>query len=254
MAYEPQVPYAIRQFDVEIWIPLKVFGWDVSFTNISSAMLTTVVVLAALFWRATRKMQIVPGTLQSGVEALYGFVERTVMDNAGPSAKPHIPFVFTLFVFILFGTLIGISPMKETFTTHLIITAALALIVFAHVIEVGVRQHGRVFFRQFLPVGTPLWLAPMIVVIELVSYMARPITLGIRLFANMFAGHMLIKLFGDFAAMMIDRLGPFGIVAAIAPVAIMMVLFAFEVTVVLIQSYIFILLTSVYIRSSIEVH
>jgi F-type H+-transporting ATPase subunit a len=254
MAYEPKAPYAIRQFEVETWIPLKSFGWDVSFTNISSAMMTTVVLASVLLWLATRKQQMIPGRLQLCAEWLYGFVAKTVVDTAGPHSKPHIPFVFTLFVFILFGTLIGLSPMKETFTTHLIITAAMAFFVFAHVIEAGLRQRGRLFFVQFLPAETPMLLAPMIVLVELVSYLARPITLGVRLFANMFAGHMLIKLFGDFAAMMVDRLGAIGIVAAFAPVALMVVLFAFEVMVVLIQSYIFILLTSVYIRSSIEAH
>ncbi len=254
MAYEPKAPYAIRQFEVEIWIPLKVFGLDISFTNVSSAMLTTVIVVSAYFWLAMRRPAIVPNRLQASVEIIYNFVAKTVIDTAGPQAKDHIPFVFSLFVFILFGTLIGLSPMKETFTTHLIITAALALFVFVYIIEAGLRQNGTWFFRQFLPEGTPFWLAPLIVLVELVSYLAKPITLGVRLFANMFAGHMLIKLFGDFAAMMVDRLGPVGIVAAMAPVAMMVVFFAFEVMVVLIQSYIFILLTSVYLRSAIQAH
>jgi F-type H+-transporting ATPase subunit a len=254
MAYELKAPYAIRQFEVETWIPLRVFGWDLSFTNVSSAMVTTVAALAILLWFATRNQRIVPGRLQASAEWIYGFVAKTVIDTAGPHARAHIPFVFTLFVFIVFGTLIGLSPMKETFTTHLIITAALALLVFGHVIETGLRQRGTRFFRQFLPAATPVWLAPMIILVELISYFARPITLGVRLFANMFAGHMLIKLFGDFAAMMVDRLGAIGVITALAPVALMIVLLAFEVLVVVIQSYIFILLTCVYIRSSIEVH
>jgi len=133
-----------------------------------------------------------------------------------------------------------LSPVD---TTHLIITFALALLVFVYIISVGLRRNGTLFFRQFLPEGTPLWLAPLIVLVEAVSYLAKPITLGVRLFANMFAGHMLIKLFGDFAAMMVDRLGPIGIVAAMAPVAMMVIFFAFEVMVVLIQSYVFIPLT-----------
>ncbi len=254
MAYEPIAPYAIRQFDVEIWVPLKIFGWDISFTNIGAAMLATSVLSAAFFLLSTRKLEILPSRLQAFSELIYEFVAKTVISNGGPGAKPHIPFVFTLFVFILLGTLIGLSPMKETFTTHLIITLTLAIFVFVYVVEAGLRHTGALFFRQFLPAGTPAWLAPMIVFVELVSYLARPITLGVRLFANMLGGHILIKMFGDFAAMMVVYLGPLGIVTAIAPVAMMILLFAFEIMVVFIQSYIFIVLTSVYIRSSIEAH
>jgi len=254
MAYDMKAPYAIRQFEIEIWIPLKVFGIDISFSNISSAMLTTVIVLSAYVWLAMRRPAIIPNRLQASLEIVYDFVAKVVIDTAGPEAKGHIPFVFSLFVFILFGTLIGLTPMKETFATHLVITFALALLVFVYIISVGLRRNGTLFFRQFLPSGTPLWLAPLIVLVEAVSYLAKPITLGVRLFANMFAGHMLIKLFGDFAALMVDRLGPIGIVAAMAPVAMMVIFFAFEVIVVLIQSYVFILLTSVYLRSAIHAH
>ena len=254
MAYEPKAPYAIRQFEIETWIPLKVFGYDFSFTNVSSAMLTTVIVASAFFLMATRRNALIPSRVQAGAEIVYDFVDRTVTDTAGPSAKGHVPFLFTLFVFVLLGTLIGISPMKETFTTHLVVTGALALMVFARVVDAGIRTRGLLFFRQFLPTGTPLWLAPMIVLVELVSYLARPITLAVRLFANMFAGHMLLKLFGDFAAMLVDRFGSAGIVAALAPVAMMVVLYAFEIIVILIQSYIFIVLASVYIRAASEVH
>jgi F-type H+-transporting ATPase subunit a len=168
MAFEAQAPYAIRQFEVETWFTLKIFGLDVSFTNVSSAMLTTVVILAAVLWLALRRATIVPNRLQAGVEIVYDFVARTVTDTAGPQAKDHVPFVFSIFIFILFGTLLGLTPMKETFTTHLIITGALALIVFVYIIEAGLRRNGMLFFRQFLPEGTPWWLAPLIVLIELV--------------------------------------------------------------------------------------
>ncbi len=254
MAIEPSAPYAIRQFEVETWVPIKLLDIDISFTNVASAMLTTTVLVGAFFWVATSRSKIIPRRLQAGVEIIYDFVAKTVISTTGPEGKEHIPFVFSLFVFILFGTLIGLTPMKATFTTHLIITGALALIVFVHVIEVGLRRNGMHYFRQFMPRGTPLWLAPLIVPIELISYLAKPITLSVRLFANMFAGHMLIKLFADLAAMVVDHLGPIGILVAMAPLAMMVIFFAFEVMVVLIQSYIFILLTSVYLRSSIHAH
>lgn len=254
MKSDPSALYAIRQFEIEVWLPLRVFGVDVSFTNVSSAMMVTAILVACVMILASRRGQIIPGRVQAGVELLYEFVEKTVTKTAGDAAKEHVPFVFTLFVFIFFGTLIGLSPMKETFVTHLVVTGSLALFVFAYVVREGVRHSGSAFFRQFLPAGTPAWLAPLIVLVEVISYLARPITLATRLFANMFAGHMLIKLFGDFAVMMIDRLGFIGVVAAIGPVLLMVIFFAFETLVVLIQSYIFILLTSVYLRSPTETH
>lgn len=254
MAYEPQAPYAIRQFELEPWIPLKIFGADVSFTNSASAMVVTTLAVAGFMILATRRTQVVPGRLQAAAEWVYDFVATTVVSAAGEAGRPHIPFVFTLFTFIFFGTLIGMTPVKFTFTSHVIVTLALAFVAFAYVISVALRQHGLRFFRTFLPAGTPLWLTPLIVVIEVISYLARPITLGVRLFANVLAGHMIIKLFGDFAAMMMDALGVGGLALVVFPVALMVVFFAFEVVVVLIQSYIFILLTSVYLRSSLEGH
>ncbi len=254
MASDPSALYAIRQFEIEVWVPLKLFGFDVSFTNVSSAMLVTTFVIGGSLIMITRRPQMIPGRVQAGAEMLYTFVEKTVTETAGPDARTHVPFIFTLFLFILFGTLIGLSPMKETFATHLVVTGAMALLVFVYVIDTGLRLHGLGFFRQFLPAGTPGAIAPIIVLVELVSYMARPVTLGVRLFANMFAGHMLIKLFGDFAVMMTERMGAIGYIAALLPIAMMIIFFAFEVIVVLIQSYIFILLTSVYLRSAIESH
>jgi F-type H+-transporting ATPase subunit a len=146
------------------------------------------------------------------------------------------------------------TPVKFTFTSHVVVTLGLAFVAFAYVISVALRQHGWGFFGTFLPHGTPLWLAPLIVVIEVISYLARPITLGVRLFANVLAGHMIIKLFGDFSAMMMETLGAGALALVVFPVVLMVVFFAFEVIVVLIQSYIFILLTSVYLRSSLEGH
>lgn len=254
MAYEPQAPYAIRQFEIEPWIPLKLFGVDVSFTNSSSAMAVTTLAVIGFMIAAMRRPQLVPGRLQAAVELVYEFVAKTVVSAAGEAARPHIPFVFTLFTFIFFGTLIGMTPVKFTFTSHVIVTLALALVAFAYVVSVAVRQHGAGFFRTFLPEGTPLWLAPLIVVIEAISYLARPLTLGVRLFANVLAGHMIIKLFGDFAVMMMDAFGAGGLSLVVFPLLLMVVFFAFEVVVVFIQSYIFILLTSVYLRSSIDGH
>lgn len=254
MAYEPTAPYAIRQFTIEVWIPLEVFGVDVSFTNTSSAMLVTMVAVSAWLYFATRHPNIVPGRLQASVEWLYEFVADTVTTTAGEVARKHIPVVFALFSFIFFGTLIGMTPMKFTFTTHIIVTFSLALIAFIYVILTAVRARGSGFFRNFLPEGTPSWLAPLIVTIELISFLARPITLGVRLFANVLAGHMIIKLFGDFSVMILDNFGFSGLPMVIFPLIMMVVFYGFEIIVVFIQSYIFMLLTCVYIRSTTEAH
>ena len=146
---------------------------------------------------ATRERALIPGRLQVRAEFIYTFVEDTIVRFGGPEARRTLPFFLTIFVFILFGSLIGLTPIKFTFTSHLIVTFALALSAFVYVTILAFRTQGTGFFRFFLPTGTPLPLAPLMVVIELVSYLFRPVTLGIRLFANILSGHLMLKLFGD---------------------------------------------------------
>jgi len=254
MDNEPTAPYAIRQFEVETWIPLELFGLDISFTNYSSSMLVTMLVTSSWLYLATRHPSIIPGRLQASAEWLYEFVADTVTGAAGEAARKHVPIIFALFAFVFFGTLIGMTPMKVTFATHIIVTFGLALIAFGYVIWIAVSARGLEFFRNFLPDGTPLWIAPLIVFIEFISFLARPITLGVRLFANVLAGHMMIKLFGDFSVMIVDRFGASGLPLVVLPLVMMIVFYAFETIVVFIQSYIFILLTCVYIRTTTENH
>lgn len=254
MAYDPEAPYAIRQFEPDILIPLRAFGLDLSLTTSAQAMITTTLLVAATLFYSVRHGRIVPGRLQAAAELVYGFVSRTVLKTAGPEARPAIPFVFTLFVFILFGSLIGLTPIKFTFTSHLIVTMALALAVFAYVNVLAVEKQGLGVFRLFLPAGTPLYLAPVLVVIEVISYLFRPITLGVRIFANILAGHIMIKLFADFCVMLTEALGGLGIGLSIASVAMMAVLYGFEAVVFLVQSYIFILITSIYLRDALHAH
>ena len=253
-SYEPEAPYAIRQFELDVWIPIEVFGVDISFTTSAQAMVTTTLLVSAYLLLGLRERTMVPGRLQASVEAVYSFVARTVVKTAGPDATAAIPFVFTLFVFILFGSLFGLTPVKFTFTSHLVVTLALALTVFAYVNILAVSRHGVGFFRMFLPPGTPLYLAPMLVLIELLSYLFRPITLGVRIFANILAGHIMIKLFADFSVMLTEALGGLGMAMAILPVLLMSVLYCFEVLIFLVQSYIFILITSLYIRDALHAH
>ncbi len=251
---EESLPYALRQFETDVLIPLNLFGVDVSFTTASSAKLTTVVVIVALFLFAMRKHAIIPGRLQAGAEAIYEFVVNTVTKVAGPEAKRSIPFIFTLFVFIWVGTLIGLTPIKATFTSHLAVTLTLSLAAFAYVNVIAFRKHGLGFFRVFLPIGVPMFVAPIFVLVETISYLFRPITLGFRIFANIVAGHILIKLFADFCTMFVEAFGSVGVLLSIAPVLMMMILYVFEIMIVSIQSYIFMLITAMYLRDALRPH
>ena len=253
-SYEPEAPYAIRQFEFDVLVPMQLFGVDISFTTSAQAMVTTTVLVGIFMIYGLRERSLVPGRLQASVETVYSFVAGTVVKMAGPEAKPAIPFVFTLFVFILFGSLFGLTPVKFTFTSHLIVTMALSLTVFAYVNFLAFRTHGVGFFKFFMPAGAPVYFAPLIVLIEVISYLFRPITLGVRIFANILAGHIMIKLFGDFSSMMTEALGVTGVLLSVFPVMMMAVLYGFEVMIFLVQSYIFILITSLYIRDALHAH
>jgi F-type H+-transporting ATPase subunit a len=250
----PPVPYAIRQFEIERIVGLELFGVDISFTNSAAAMLATTAAIALFFLIAMRRPRMVPGRLQAAAEQVFEFVRETVLRNGGPRALGHVPMIFALYVFILFGSLIGLTPFKFTFTSHVAVTLALALFVFAYATVLGIRLHGARFARAFLPAGTPPVIAPLIVVIELISYLFRPVTLGVRLFANVLAGHIIIKLFAEFSGKLVDALGLAGAALALLPLAVNAIFFCFEAVVFLLQSYIFVLLTCVYIRQSIEMH
>lgn len=253
-AYEPEAPYAISQFEFDVLVPLQLFGVDVSFTTSAQAMVTTTILVSAYLIFGIRERSLIPGRLQASVEMVYSFVAETVTKTAGKEAASSIPFVFTLFVFILFGSLFGITPVKFTFTSHLIVTLALALLVFAYVNVLAIRTQGSAFFRTFLPEGTPLYLAPLLIVIETISCLFRPITLGVRIFANILAGHIMLKLFADFSVMMTEAMGIGGVLLAIFPLAVMTGLYFFEIGIIAVQAYIFILITSLYIRDALHAH
>jgi len=251
---EQHLPYALRQFETDVILPLQVFGVDASFTTSSSAKLTTVIAVTAFFLFAVRKRAAVPGRLQASAEMIFEFVADTVVKVAGPEAKPSIPFIFALFTFIWFGTLIGLTPIKDTFTSHLAVTLALSTSTFAYVNVVAIRKHGMAFFRFFLPAGLPMFVAPVFVLVEMISYLFRPVTLGFRIFANVVAGHIMLKLFADFCTMMVGAMGPVGAFTSIAPVLMIAVLYAFEIMIVSIQSYIFMLITAVYLRDALRAY
>jgi F-type H+-transporting ATPase subunit a len=248
------LPYALRQFESDILIPFTVFGVNASFTTSSSAKLTTAILLSAYLFIAMREQRLVPGRLQMSAEMLYSLVADTVTRVIGPEGKPTIPFVFTVFAFVLFGTMLGLTPIWETFTSHLAITLSLGLTVFIYANVIAFRRHGLAFFRFFLPPNLPILVAPIIVLVEVVSYLFRPITLGFRLFANIFAGHVMLKLFADFCTMLSGAFGAYGILASIVPVLVMVVLYVFEIMIVCIQAYIFMLISSMYLRDAIHAH
>lgn len=244
----------MRQFETSILVPIQIFGIDFSFTDASLAKFTTVALLALCMLYAMRERAVIPSRLQVSAEALYLFVANTVTRLAGEDAKASIPFLFTLFSFVLFGTLLGLTPIKETFTSHLGVTLALSFTVFAYVNVIAFRRHGFGFFRTFFPPGVPLFVAPILIPVEIISYLFRPITLGFRIFANIFAGHVMVKLFADFCVMLIDALGPTGVIASIAPLAVMVVLLGFEIGIVCIQAYIFLLISTMYLRDALHPH
>ena len=236
----------LEQFTIERIVPLHIGGLDVSFTNSALFMTIAVLVITLLTVVATRRAALVPGRLQSLAELSYEFVADMVDTNAGHGAEPFFPFIFTLFMFILVSNLLGLIPYSFTVTSHIIVTFALALLVFVGVTIVGLAKHGTHFFRLFVPSGVPAVLLLLLVPIELLSYFIRPFTLSIRLFANMLAGHTMLAIFGGFAA----SIG----FLAIFPLSINILLVGLELLVAALQAYVFAILTCLYLRDALHLH
>jgi F-type H+-transporting ATPase subunit a len=236
----------LEQFEIHRLVPLHVAGIDISYTN--SSLLMTIVVLAvtALIVFGTRGASLVPGRIQSAAEMLYEFVVDMVDTNAGHGARPFVPFIFTLFMFILFANLFGLIPWSFTVTSHIIVTFSLAAVVFIGVTIIGIVRHGAHFLRLFVPEGVPPALLVLLVPIEILSYFIRPFTLAIRLFANMLAGHTMLAIFGGFAA----AVGLF----AILPVGINIALFGLEILVAVLQAYVFAILSCLYLHDALHLH
>ncbi|MCB1494813.1 MAG: F0F1 ATP synthase subunit A, partial [Bauldia sp.] len=188
----------IHQFQIQKLIPIEVGGVDFSFTNSSLFMVLTVVAASGFLILSTRGRGLVPGRWQSAAEMTYEFVAQTLREAAGSDGMRFFPFVFSLFIFVLVANLWGMFPYFFTVTAHIIITATMALMVILLVIFYGLRKHGLGFFKLFVPSGVPGVLLPFIVVIEVLSFISRPISLSIRLFANMLAGHITLKVFAGF--------------------------------------------------------
>jgi F-type H+-transporting ATPase subunit a len=238
--------HPLEQFKIEPLIPLHIGGLDVSYTNSALFMTVAVVLITALLVLGTRRGALVPGRWQSIAEMSYEFVADMVETNAGHGAEPYFPFVFTLFMFVLFANFLGLIPYSFTVTSHIIVTFALAAFVFIGVTIIGIARHGTHFLRLFVPEGVPLVLLFLLVPIELLSYFIRPFTLSIRLFANMLAGHTMLAIFGGFAASI-------GLLAFL-PTAINIALIGLEILVAALQAYVFAILTCLYLRDALHLH
>ncbi|OYR08988.1 F0F1 ATP synthase subunit A [Brucella grignonensis] len=242
----------IEQFAIRPIIELgTVGGQQIVFTNSALYMLLTVTVAAGFLFMASRRSRVVPGRWQSSAEMLYEFVSKTIRENAGEHGMKFFPLVFSLFMFILVANLIGMFPYAFTVTSHIIVTFALAMLVFLTVTIYGLLRHGFKFFRLFMPAGVPVMLAPIIVPIELMSYISRPISHSVRLFAVMLAGHITLKVFAGFVVGL-GGLGSLGLISAIMPLAMTVALTALELLMAIIQAYVFTMLSCMYLNDALH--
>ncbi|MBL6946342.1 MAG: F0F1 ATP synthase subunit A [Rhodospirillales bacterium] len=236
----------LHQFEITTIAPIEIGGINASLTNSGLFMILSAAAVTAFLVFGMRSRSIVPGRWQSMVELSYEFVGGMVRDNVGQEGRPYFPFIFSLFMFILFGNLMGLIPYSFTFTSHIIVTFAMAAFVFVGVTIVGFVKHGLGFFRIFLPEGVPWYIAPLLVPIELLSYFTRPISLSLRLFANMTAGHTMLKVFAGFVV----SLGVFGVV----PLIFVSALTGLEFVIAFLQAYVFSILTCIYLNDAIHMH
>lgn len=251
MAAEGKAIDALGQF--ELATVLGPIGHSVGFTNSNLYMLIAAGIILALMTYGMRARAVVPGRLQNMAEAAYEFIFGMVRDQVGDEGKRFFPFVFTLFMFVLVGNMLGLFPYAFTFTSHIAVTFGLAAIVFVLITVVALSIHGKKFFGYFFPEGAPLWLAPIIVPVEIVSYLSRPVSLSIRLFANMVAGHVMLKVFATFVVMLagLGAVGPF---LSAMPLALNIALVGFEVLVAFLQAYVFAILTCIYLHDAVHLH
>ncbi len=236
----------LEQFTIERLIPLHLGSVDVSYTNSALLMTVAVVLITLLLVGATRRASLVPGRLQSVAELSYEFIAGMVQENIGHEGIEFFPLVFSIFMFVLFGNMLGLIPFGYTFTSQIIVTFALSIFVFALVTLVAFIRHGIHFFSFFFPPGAPVFMAPILVPIEIVSYLSRPVSLSIRLFANMMAGHTMMAVFAGFTI----TLGVFGFF----PIGVNVALYGLEVIVTALQAYVFTILTCLYLRDAIHLH
>jgi F-type H+-transporting ATPase subunit a len=244
----------IHQFQIhDLTDKVNVFGYDISFTNSALFMGATVATVAGLLWAASRKAELVPGRLQSVGELWYKFIADMVENVLGDEGKAFFPLVFSLFSFVLIANMLGMFPYFFTITSQIIVTVALAVFVIALVIGVGLYKHGLGWLKLFVPSGVPAVILPFISVIEIISFLSRPVSLGLRLFGNMLAGHIVLKVFAGFVVSL-SAMGIGGWIGSLFPLGMAVALTALEFLVAFLQAFVFAILTCVYLNDALHTH
>ena len=238
----------MSQFDVyRIGPEIKVGAFDISFTNASLFMIISTVSILLVFNLGSKRNSVLPNKIQLIAELSYTFVAKMISDTAGSKAKPYFAFIFSLFMFVLFCNMFGMIPYTFTVTSHIIVTFILASFIFIGVTIIGFIKHGFGYLKLFVPSGVPAVLLPLIVVIEIISYLSRPISLSVRLFANMMAGHTMMKVFGGFVISL-------GLVGGWLPLSFSVALTGLEILVAFLQAYVFAILTCIYLNDALNLH
>ncbi|ACT69370.1 ATP synthase F0, A subunit [Neorickettsia risticii str. Illinois] len=240
----------LKQFEVFPLIRLpEFFGWDISFTNSSLYMVLTVVFASLFLFAGVFRGKVIPGPMQSFVEVVCGFVLEIIKGSCGKAGVDYFPLILSVFLYVLFANLVGMLPLPMSFTvtSHIVVTLALAMVVFIFVTLIGLKKQGMGFFAMFLPDGTPNWIAPLMVFLEVCTYLFRPISLAIRLTANMIAGHTILKVIAGFVYPVSLLISPLSFLFVV-------VLIVFEVFIAMLQAYIFVMLTCVYLNDSLVKH
>jgi F-type H+-transporting ATPase subunit a len=242
----------IHQFNIQNIFTIGHIGnQEIAFTNSSAYMFGSVALISLLMIGGSAKRQLVPGRIQSVAELCYEFVANTVRSTAGTEGMKFFPLVFSIFMLLTVSNIVGIIPYAFTISSHIIVTAALALLVIFTVLIYGFYKNGLKFFKLFVPSGIPLAILPLVVMIEIISFLSRPISHSVRLFANMLAGHITLKVFASFVTML-GAMGIAGWAGAVLPLALTVALTALELLVAFLQAYVFTILTCIYINDAIH--
>ena len=243
MATNPMHQFAVHRIGPEI----KIAGIDLSFTNASLFMLLSALAICGVLLLGTKEKKIIPDKLQLISEIIYNFIAKMISDTAGTKAKPYFPFIFSLFMFVLFCNMLGMLPYSFTVTSHIIVTLIMAVFIFIAVTIIGFLKHGLGYLKLFVPSGVPMILLPLITVIEVISYLSRPVSLSVRLFANMMAGHTMLKVFGGFVISL-------GMLGGWLPLGFSVALTGLEILVAFLQAYVFAILTCIYLNDALNLH
>jgi F-type H+-transporting ATPase subunit a len=240
----------LEQFEIVKLLPINVAGFDISFTNSALVMIIGSILTIIYILTATSKKELTPGYLQASIELVYSQIESMVQGIAGNNHLGYTPFIFSIFIFVMMTNLVGMFPYSFCPTSHLTVTFSLAMIVFVIINIIGFYKNGLKYFSILIPSGVPLALAPLMLVVELCAYLARPISLSLRLAANMIAGHIMIEILSAFVIMS----GATSLFLGVAPFTLLTVIMGFEIFIALLQAYIFSILACVYLSDAINLH